>query len=317
METTTKKTTDLAVHPAIATLPALATDSPEMSGLVDSVRTHGILAPLLIDSDDQVIDGRHRLKAAKLAGLTTVPCRIVDATEANSLALESLMARRHYTKGALAYMALGLFEQASEEGKKRGALGRPKKGADSVGTLSAEGLAERLGVSTDLFRQAQKVAKLVTDSIFARADWLAGDDDLEASWDAWNQDTPDAWQTFLAQIEKDGHNFEENPPPPLPEYIESALADLFDGETGLGGILQGAAGLITAGKPRADRNPDNGSPWVYAQRAIQNIVPRAFGQWDKIDPEHRAPVLKTLAQSVGGWPADAQAAVLAALQARN
>lgn len=317
METTTKKTTDLAIHPAIATLPALATDSPEMSGLVDSVRTHGILAPLLIDGDDQVIDGRHRLKAAKLAGLTTVPCRVVDSTEANSLALESLMARRHYTKGALAYMALPLFEQASEEGKKRGALGRSKKGVDSVGTLSAERLAERLGVSTDLFRQAQKVAKLVERAAIDRDEWLTKDDAICDAWNAWNQDTPDAWRSFLAQTEKDGHDLEANPPPPLPEYIESALADLFDGESGLGGILQGAAGLITAGKPRADRNPDNGSPWVYAQRAIQNIVPRAFGQWDKIDPEHRAPVLKTLAQSVGGWPADAQSAVLAALQARN
>jgi ParB family chromosome partitioning protein len=57
-------------------------DSEELSALGESIRTHGILQPLVVRSlgDDrfQLIAGERRLRAAHAAGFTEVPVRVVD-----------------------------------------------------------------------------------------------------------------------------------------------------------------------------------------------------------------------------------------------
>lgn len=59
--------------------------SVEFMELVESVRAHGVLLPILVrrraDGRWEVIDGLHRLTAASEAGHTTVPCRVIQATD--------------------------------------------------------------------------------------------------------------------------------------------------------------------------------------------------------------------------------------------
>lgn len=63
----------------------------ELEPLVRSITAHGVLQPLLIRGDGpsyMAVAGRRRLEAARLAGLTTVPCVIlsVDSGQADALA---------------------------------------------------------------------------------------------------------------------------------------------------------------------------------------------------------------------------------------
>jgi ParB family chromosome partitioning protein len=56
-------------------------DEDELSGLSDSIRSHGILQPLvvrLVGDRYQLIAGERRLRAARAVGLASVPVRIVD-----------------------------------------------------------------------------------------------------------------------------------------------------------------------------------------------------------------------------------------------
>ncbi|OWK45434.1 ParB/RepB/Spo0J family partition protein [Fimbriiglobus ruber] len=56
-------------------------DDDELKELTDSVRTHGILQPLVVRSVGdhfQLIAGERRLRAATAAGLTTVPVHVVE-----------------------------------------------------------------------------------------------------------------------------------------------------------------------------------------------------------------------------------------------
>lgn len=57
-------------------------DPDELASLCDSVRSHGILQPLVvrvIDGDQyQLVAGERRLRAAQEVGLTSVPVRVVD-----------------------------------------------------------------------------------------------------------------------------------------------------------------------------------------------------------------------------------------------
>src|ERR1700704_417299 len=56
-------------------------DDDELTSLTNSIRTHGVLQPLVVrqvDGKFQLIAGERRLRAARSAGLTAVPVRIVD-----------------------------------------------------------------------------------------------------------------------------------------------------------------------------------------------------------------------------------------------
>lgn len=71
-------------HVAVSSLqaPGIA-DVPALVPLIDSVRQHGILQPLLVNErgGSSVIAGHRRLAAAIAAGLREVPCRLVDVDE--------------------------------------------------------------------------------------------------------------------------------------------------------------------------------------------------------------------------------------------
>lgn len=63
--------------------PLVAGSEPGYSfdALVASIRTEGIREPLTIKRDWSVIDGAHRLRAARLLGIDTVPVRIWTGVE--------------------------------------------------------------------------------------------------------------------------------------------------------------------------------------------------------------------------------------------
>ncbi len=61
----------------------------KMHELVDSVRVHGVLQPIVVRSrgggDYELVAGERRLRAAKAAGLSTIPCVVKELTNEQSL----------------------------------------------------------------------------------------------------------------------------------------------------------------------------------------------------------------------------------------
>ena len=65
-------------------------DPAELEALAESVRRHGILQPLTVRRRDggwELVAGERRLRAARLAGLSTVPCVEREADDADSALL--------------------------------------------------------------------------------------------------------------------------------------------------------------------------------------------------------------------------------------
>jgi len=65
-------------------------DPSELSGLVDSLRTTGLLQPILVrrhGSSFQLIAGERRWRAARQAGLRTIPSVVREASDADMLEL--------------------------------------------------------------------------------------------------------------------------------------------------------------------------------------------------------------------------------------
>lgn len=68
-----------------------SSDDPEFVGLVDSIRSNGIIHRILVRDGGKgrwtIIDGHRRFYAAKAAGLETVPVEVLDADEAKAALL--------------------------------------------------------------------------------------------------------------------------------------------------------------------------------------------------------------------------------------
>jgi len=68
--------------------PRRSFDEAALNELAESIRTQGILAPLVVrpvGEEFEIIAGARRFRAARLAGLESVPVRVVDLTDAQAL----------------------------------------------------------------------------------------------------------------------------------------------------------------------------------------------------------------------------------------
>lgn len=154
----------LRLHPIVKQLPQWPDDDPRLAALANDVATNGVLESIKITSDHLIVDGRHRWRAARMAGLSEVPYVTVEDGEAATVAISSLIQRRHYSKGALAYVAYPIFQEAFEEAKTRQTRGLKKGRSSPLPIESATGnigdFANFLGVDRDTLYQAKAVHKL-------------------------------------------------------------------------------------------------------------------------------------------------------------
>jgi hypothetical protein len=115
----------LVAHPDLADFPGLSDD--QLAALTISVKERGIQAPLVVDDEHQVFDGRARLAIALALNLPSVPVIYRPEKDVLAFAIESAVNRRQLTRPAIAFL---LFEQHPELAASRGAkAGRPKKSA--------------------------------------------------------------------------------------------------------------------------------------------------------------------------------------------
>ena len=61
------------VHPFAEAFPML--EGEELNALVEDIQTNGLLHPIVTDQNGQVIDGRNRLRACRLAGVEAITPR--------------------------------------------------------------------------------------------------------------------------------------------------------------------------------------------------------------------------------------------------
>lgn len=92
-EVSTRKILKVPVETIVATPynpPDRTDDGVEFRKLTETVRKYGAIQPILITSDRDLVDGNRRLAAAKLAGLKTIDCLILDDAIDKDLAFGDL-----------------------------------------------------------------------------------------------------------------------------------------------------------------------------------------------------------------------------------
>lgn len=116
-------------HEAAALFPLM--DGVDLTRLVDDVREHGLLEPIVL-LDGEILDGRNRLRACELAKVEPafVEAKLNGLSPVEYVVSHNLH-RRHLTTGQRAALALDVLPRLEAEAKERQRLseGRGVKGS--------------------------------------------------------------------------------------------------------------------------------------------------------------------------------------------
>ena len=109
----------LREHSQAALVPSM-TDEEYLAFLAD-LRKRGLLTPLEVTGENVVLDGHHRLRAARELQLPEVPVRVVTVEDEVERMLLSALRRRNLSVSQRAAMAvrLGSYREEKEKARQR------------------------------------------------------------------------------------------------------------------------------------------------------------------------------------------------------
>lgn len=163
------KTFSFRPHPAADLFPMM--DEAALAELAADIKAHGQLHPIIVTTDDLVLDGRNRLAACKLAGVepdVLLWDREDDGMSPTEWVIAANLHRRHLTRDqrvAISLDAMAMIEKelasAQTDAKERMREGGRKKGSARGATLkrgkAAEIAAKSLGLAPRTVERAKRV----------------------------------------------------------------------------------------------------------------------------------------------------------------
>ena len=143
-------------------------DDELMEQTVESIKQIGVVSPLIVRPDPEggyeILSGHHRLHAAQLAGLETVPVIVkeMDDDAAIIFMVDSNLQRENILPSERAFSYKMKLEAMKHQ------AGRPPKENDSqlgnnFGKLSSEEMAEELGTSKNQIFRYIRLTNLITE----------------------------------------------------------------------------------------------------------------------------------------------------------
>lgn len=105
-------TASVVEHPDCARIPM---NMNARMAILASVRQYGILFPLAIDTQGRLLDGRHRLHAAKHLAIVKVPVLVIDVQDVLTFMFEMKASREHLDDWDRAILAEALQQHLKEK----------------------------------------------------------------------------------------------------------------------------------------------------------------------------------------------------------
>ena len=274
---------DLKPHKLVKDLPAWADADPRFHALCDDVGAQGVLEPLLITERNEVVDGRHRMRAARKMAID-VPCVVIPDGQVAEVALSTLLHRRHYTAGQLAYMALPLMQPAFDECRRRQLAGKKPDStlsatliggvSNSVGKVSEsmEDWSATIGISKEYIRIARKVR----DYFF-----LHSQADETFSW----------------------NDAEEGQKLTFRQYFEPQILAAED-PIGLGAVVRGIEAKLQQKEDHGGGRPTNVQKQLELFADAFGDLRKRFVYWTKFKEPEKLAAKKSMATTVESMPDD-------------
>lgn len=267
----TKDPADLRLHKVFrARHDGWADDDERFLALCDDIRQHGLIEAIKVTDANEIVDGRHRWRAARRVQLESIPCVVVPEEDVWQIMVSTILHRRHFTNVQRAYVLVdgGLLDQAFADARRRQLAGR--KSASAAKTV--EDWARELGVHPESVRQARKLTEL----------FEAHPDEFE-----WN---------------------DERDVKTLRDYYEPRILADVD-PIGLGAAIAGIAGKLEAVKASAKGGHPGGKPKLPDRqldlfKSTFTALNTRWEYWANFDTTQKDEVRKTVRTTIEAAPDD-------------
>lgn len=210
----------------------------DMSGekwteFLESIRTSGVIEPIVITTDMTIVSGHQRVRACKQLGINSVLCEIKTYKDEDSVIkdlLETNIRQRGDVGGSAKKVGLRIKElerlygvrdgSANEKGNNR--IGEPN---NSVDQISQSDIASQMGISVDTLQNYKLLAEMIPEleelidtGIVTKTTALAimknlsnqEQEELISSLDTTRRITQTQMQKYIDEIK----DLKENPPKP-------------------------------------------------------------------------------------------------------
>lgn len=105
------------IHPACLFFPEM--EREEYDALKADIAKHGQLEPIVLDGENQIIDGRHRYKVCQELGIEPRKKRYSGSQSVLDFVVSTNLHRRHLTSGQRAILAAELLPEFEKEARQR------------------------------------------------------------------------------------------------------------------------------------------------------------------------------------------------------
>ena len=177
---------DLKPHPEHC---KIYTSDHQLSELIESIKTHGVMEPILVTDENIIISGHRRYQAAIEAGLTSVPIERINPEDQAIAMIESNQFRKKTPMDLFnesEHIGRAIRHEAHErqrEGGRAGGKGKHRKAVSKSGQSQTsdqkkqarradDEIAKKIGISRGTLRSLQKVMKTVTQGIEDKDEFL-------------------------------------------------------------------------------------------------------------------------------------------------
>jgi hypothetical protein len=290
MQTRHLPTTEISIHPIAQQLPQPRPDSPEFKALLAIMGETGRAPrPVAVNGFRAVAD-LDVLAAAKALGMFTIETTEIPVLDIPITAITDLVARRHWTKSQIAYLAFPILSPVLEAAKKR-RVENLKKGlrmekstqtpenpdpalAALSGAKTLEQLAEVFAVGPRMLQYAAQIHR----AFDAPGDAEIADGELRAKF-----------EPLILSQDENGHS------------------------VGLGAVVAGIGGYKATHGQTVVPAPQL---TLWQERFEKLLSPSKFSGWDRLDEPTRALAAQRFAVELFKvCPEEIQTAVLTAARA--
>ena len=132
-------------------------DMGDVNALAKSIKEVGLLHPIVISENFQLIAGERRLEAVKSLGWTEIPATIVNLQDIVKGEYAENAFRKEFTVSEMVAIKRAIEPVEREQARERQLAGKPA--ADSAEGEVRERIASSLGVSHDTLSKAEEIVE--------------------------------------------------------------------------------------------------------------------------------------------------------------
>ncbi len=146
-------------------------DLGDLKPLIESIKRHGLLHPIVLSEDNQLICGRRRLAACTQLGKTEIEATYTNSSDLREAEADENVVRKDFSMEEIAEIDQYYREREEAEAKERQKTGKLIPVGSVPKGRSREKIAERVGISDRQLEKIRTIKEASTEGEFTQDIW--------------------------------------------------------------------------------------------------------------------------------------------------